>query len=450
MFRRHWSGLPKDASFPSDLAGLGYFLNGDDEIRSIENPNCYYKFFHNRNARVNERQRFAFNGAMEDIIHERLEKQGLVKMTLPLGASPTQNHTPIFATADLALCSRVVVIFGEPTHDLGVLAGRVANGPGGLVKGSMNSIVPVLRQQVASPVDASPPGIVLANMGQRYWWPEGKRALTIEGSGDTPLPSLVHSGTRHVSPLNDIPGSESALRHVETIFRDILASVTASTTKIDIVAIGQSCEVVENFFDDQKNWDSWCGRLSSMILLGTVFDTVGLTNEGFKKFLAQRTRAYLISEEPLDTPLAPPQGNPSLMIDPLGCPCYSSSEPHYTELIAIRALRPALGYLQEVAMTTGFTNPPIEVIERPQIEFTDQDWQDLPDDNRPSITRIDPEEMKKQRAEARRWKRFEETGEAPDSDYEDDEDDDECDQAQRDNKSGGGADNTWKEDYEHR
>lgn len=24
MFRRHWSGLPKDASFPSDLAGLGF------------------------------------------------------------------------------------------------------------------------------------------------------------------------------------------------------------------------------------------------------------------------------------------------------------------------------------------------------------------------------------------------------------------------------------------
>lgn len=24
MFRRHWSGLPKDATFPSDLKGLGF------------------------------------------------------------------------------------------------------------------------------------------------------------------------------------------------------------------------------------------------------------------------------------------------------------------------------------------------------------------------------------------------------------------------------------------
>ncbi|KAH7126289.1 hypothetical protein B0J13DRAFT_679604 [Dactylonectria estremocensis] len=444
MFRRHWSGLPKDASFPSDLAGLGYFVNEDDEIRSIENPTCYYKFFHSRNARVNERQRFAFNGALEKIVHERLEKQGLVKMTLPLDASPSQNHTPIFATTDLASCSRIVVIFGEPTHDLGVLAGRVANGPGGLVKGSMNSFIPVLHQQAASPVDASPPGIVLANMGQRYWWPEGKRALTIEGSGDTPLPSLVHSGTRHVSPLNDIPGSESAIRHMETIFRDIVTSKTTSTSKIDVVAIGPSCEVVENFFDDQKTWGSWGGRLNSMVLFGTVFDTVRLTNEGFKRFLAERTRAYLISEEPLDTPLAPPQGNASLMIDPLGCPCYSSSELHYTELIAIRALRPAFGYLQEVAMTPGFINPPIEVMERPQTEFTEQDWQDLPDDGRPFLTRVDPEDMKKKVAEAKRWRSFEQTGEAPNSDYEDDEDDDEWDQPQRGNKSGGGEDNTWK------
>lgn len=38
-----------------------YFVNDQDEIRSIENPDCYFKFFINKNARTNERQRFGFN-----------------------------------------------------------------------------------------------------------------------------------------------------------------------------------------------------------------------------------------------------------------------------------------------------------------------------------------------------------------------------------------------------
>ena len=79
MFRRNWAGLPKDASFPSDLKGLGfasqilrnrgavancnrYFVNDEDEIRSIENPDWYFKYFLNKNSRINDRQRFEFNG----------------------------------------------------------------------------------------------------------------------------------------------------------------------------------------------------------------------------------------------------------------------------------------------------------------------------------------------------------------------------------------------------
>lgn len=39
-----------------------YFINEEDEVRSIENPDNYYKYFLTRNERHNERQRYAFNG----------------------------------------------------------------------------------------------------------------------------------------------------------------------------------------------------------------------------------------------------------------------------------------------------------------------------------------------------------------------------------------------------
>lgn len=80
MFRRLTFGLPKDPVFPHDLKGLGqdpppsdsqflctdnpprYFVNEEDEIRSIENPKAYFKFFITRNDRHNCVQREAMNG----------------------------------------------------------------------------------------------------------------------------------------------------------------------------------------------------------------------------------------------------------------------------------------------------------------------------------------------------------------------------------------------------
>jgi hypothetical protein len=39
-----------------------YFINDKDEIRSIENPKAYFKFFLTRNDRYNSLQREAMNG----------------------------------------------------------------------------------------------------------------------------------------------------------------------------------------------------------------------------------------------------------------------------------------------------------------------------------------------------------------------------------------------------
>lgn len=44
------------------IADLGrYFVNIDDEIRSIDNPDNYFNFFLNKNERINRRQRFEFD-----------------------------------------------------------------------------------------------------------------------------------------------------------------------------------------------------------------------------------------------------------------------------------------------------------------------------------------------------------------------------------------------------
>ncbi|KAG5744201.1 hypothetical protein H9Q69_006146 [Fusarium xylarioides] len=416
MFFRSWSGLPKDVSFPRDLAGLGYFVNDDDEVRSIEDPESYYKFFSSKNSRVNERQRFHFNMALEDIVHDRLEKEGLKKYHL---LPENKQQSPIFLAPNIGKTTRVVVVLGEPTKDLGWIAGRVANGPGGLAKGTMISVVQALAKQAASPNNPEPPCVVLANMGQRFWWPEEQRALTIEASTDIPLPSLVHSGRRFIKELNEIPGSETPLAHMTTVLNKVLE--VNKNAKVDIIAIGQSCEVVLQFFENEKNWAQWSERLGGMLFMGTVFPTDLLVNAEFKEFLAKRTRGYLISEEPLDTPLAMPGGNPSLLIEPLGCPCFSSGENQFIETVLIKALEPALAYLQEVALTPNFVNPDMAVAERRPTDITDEKWSEMPEEVKPEVISVDPEKMKEEIKQMRRWKRFTETGVAPDEDSDDED-----------------------------
>lgn len=61
MFRRKASKLPEEVIFPKTLNELGYFVNDQDQIRQIKNPEQKYSFKSNASARVNEMYREAMN-----------------------------------------------------------------------------------------------------------------------------------------------------------------------------------------------------------------------------------------------------------------------------------------------------------------------------------------------------------------------------------------------------
>ncbi|KAG5923320.1 hypothetical protein E4U42_004993 [Claviceps africana] len=428
MFRRLWTGLPKDAVFASGLEGLGarltarrtrYFINQDDEVRSIENPDNYFKFFVNRNPRVNQRQRFEFDAALRGVIHQRLLDEGLEMRRLPLGAGPDEPHVCILASPDLARSTRVVVLFGEPTHHLGVLAGRVASGPGGINKGSMVSVVRELRGQAPSP-----PAMVIADPAELYWWPEGRRGLTVADSAAIPLPSLVHAGRRYRRDRNGVPGNGSPAEHVAYMFDVFLRRELGAGARLSVVAVGQSCELVTGFLDDVDNAARWLGNMDGMLLLGTVYPVETLRNDHLRSFLAKRSRAYIISPEPVNTPLAPPTGNPEENIPPLGSPSYSSAEPFYTERILISALQPALRYLADVA-SPDYQNDEIVLAEKPPeplgLNPDTEDWHAVPEDEKPIVGVADADSMREQVSKARRFRKILETGRIPDSDSSDDD-----------------------------
>lgn len=173
-----------------------------------------------------------------------------------------------------------MLVIGEPTNRLGVLAERAIGGKGGINKGSMISVIQELQKL------SNPPGIVIANMGELYWCPERKKSFTVKNSTALPLPSLAHKGRKYRSSMNDIPHNETSEKHLRYIFQKVLHPLLDSNNKkLSILAIGSSSEVVEKFLDNERNWSNWGERLSSMVLFGPQCPLESLNNPDLKRFL---------------------------------------------------------------------------------------------------------------------------------------------------------------------
>ncbi|WQF82888.1 hypothetical protein CDEST_07902 [Colletotrichum destructivum] len=386
MFRRRWSGLPQDPMF-------SYFINEQDEIRNVENSNYYFKYYLTKNGRVNDRQRFHFNGetnllsisvsffpadfaieAIRDIVHDRLEKEGLNKIRIPFGTEPTSPHVPLFTSANLATASRVVVFFGEPSQDLGILALRVANGPGGVDKGSMVSVVQEFGRQSSSASDPSPPGIVLANTGELWWWPEGKKALSPVQALAVPRKSMVHHGRAFDPKIHSVPRNESPEAHVRYILDEALSVLVSPTARLDIVGIGLGADHATKALDRPDTWSLLGHRINTLSLLGSTTCIDELSHKPFMEFLPRRARAYITDEAPILTPLAQPGGNPNTAsFTQHGCTVYSSGEAHYVERILITSGGPILDWVQQVALAGPDYRHPEVVAVDPHMP-TEEEW----------------------------------------------------------------------------
>jgi L-lactate utilization protein LutC len=90
----------------------------------------------------------------------------------------------------------------------------------------------------------------------------------------------------------------------------------------------------------------------------------------------------------------------------------------YAETILIRARSHILSHIQDVAMDPGYENPAITPVDCPPPAMTEQHWDDLPEENKPVVEKVDPAEFKEQVKQAKRWRKFQETGKAPDTDSE--------------------------------
>lgn len=226
--------------------------------------------------------------AMEDVILQRLEDEGLEKLILPIGAQPTEPHIPIFVSPEFDSKERIVLVVNDTTQALSMLAARVANGHGGLNKGSMVSLVRSIRDKIPNA------GIVIANVGALHWWPEGKRAITGYASEAVPLSSLVCYGKRVVDSVNRVPGHETEMEHLKTVF-ELIEEKSHKDVKVDVYGIEKGAELVEKMLDGEENWQRWGGMMESMVLFGTHRDLTWIHNDKLKAYLAKVSHIHSLT-----------------------------------------------------------------------------------------------------------------------------------------------------------
>ncbi|KAL9603599.1 MAG: hypothetical protein Q9219_001102 [cf. Caloplaca sp. 3 TL-2023] len=323
----------------ANLKELGYFINDKDQVRSIKDPEQEFNYFISKNDRINVMQREAFNTCIRRIIHGRLLGLSLDLTTVPLGTPLTEPHVPIYTSANISTCPRLIIYIGEAWQDLGVFAWRTV-GQESIASGSVINFVHTAQQNPDNP------GVLVANTGQLLWYRGGQRAVTQTTWAALPRRTAVSPPMEIDEVKNRVPGNNDAIEHIAHIFDEVIPKMARADVKIDVIGMGDGGPDVVRYL--QASWEK-CHKNIQAIAIGAGFvwqmDDIGKAGP-FKEFWGDRARAYIQSTEPVDTPLIGRKES--------GCNCYSAGEGEVLERIMPNAYESMLRFFQLVNDVPGY------------------------------------------------------------------------------------------------
>ncbi|KAJ5888457.1 hypothetical protein N7495_008498 [Penicillium taxi] len=318
--------LPADFTFPKDLKSLGFFINENDQIRKIDNPDEGFTYRINHNDRYNQKHREAVNGCTRQIVLDRLHNLGLTEYPIPepdmISDDLRQNVDipviPILMTDNCYSAKRIVIVLGDPGQDLGIWSYR-AIGEDGINAGSMVDFAKaVLGVGENRSTDIA---LVIANTGQLlYSWAEGK-AMTQESwvAADRPYATW---GQPTLTFRNKAPTSQTVAEHVAAVFIEYISKVI----KIDSHSL---IDVIGSDWRPYINGIALGAPLQSEY--GGQFDPKLVDDlTTFTSFLARRGRSYVLHKKRIGRYIP---GDWEVT----GCKVYSSGEELNQECILRRA-----------------------------------------------------------------------------------------------------------------
>lgn len=138
-------------------------------------------------------------------------------------------------------------------------------------------------------------------------------------------------GLRFDEEKNTVPGNRTVEEHVDYIFNHVIASLVKKDVKIDVIGVSAGAVAVSSFLNEEKNFKVWGTRIQAFASLAPFFNEHEIKHEEMRTFVLERTRVYMVSDEPEGQYVTGPQGN--RQIDAYGAPVFSLGEPYYTECL---------------------------------------------------------------------------------------------------------------------
>lgn len=236
------------------------------------------------------------SACIRDLLRTRFESLSLNTTRLPLTASPTSPHVPILTSSNISTAKRIILYFGEELQDLGILAYRTIDQVS-LSAGSILDFVSALQSSNDNP------GIIIANLGQLFWYRRGGRAVSRVSWSALPRKTGV-SEPRRIHPVkNHIPGNEDMAAHVRCVFEEVVAQLVNKTAKLDIIGVGEGASEAVDYL--QSNWEKWEGRVHAIAVgTGQVWPGNLITNEKFAIFWGKVSFPFSLPS--LFSPKTPP------------------------------------------------------------------------------------------------------------------------------------------------
>ena len=269
------------------------------------------------------------------------------------------------------------MLFEESFQDLGIFSQRILGMEGGINDGSVISFIqhknateidaatgiPLSSNQTTSmntkmenlekvdlvDGDTEAPAIILDNTGQLRWCRSLGKAMTFTSWNALTRPSAVDECVHWDSIRNSVAEHRDISQHVDQILTTVIPKLCGKDAKIEIIAIGESCEYVQ--LSQDRNWSAIAHRVQSMALINPDFSQPeSYTNTLFKTFLLQRTRGFVKdSTVPANTPMFGPSGGAHAWQKGFGYNIYSIPDESADESIFPRHFLDVLDWQGKVA-----------------------------------------------------------------------------------------------------
>lgn len=186
---------------------------------------------------------------------------GLKTLRLPIGAAANSQHVPILTSPAFQSQSRLIVVFGEPTQDLGIWTYRVISKEGINIGSAVDFVTAVLddsnscrdaghqtpntntnaskdQNHVSSSSPRAGTGFILTNPGQLVWHCAKERAISLPTWHALPRRNAVEPPMR-MTFRNKIPGNETWQDHITYVFEEVLGKLAAPDVKIDVIGLAE-------------------------------------------------------------------------------------------------------------------------------------------------------------------------------------------------------------------